>query len=119
EARWGEACHASIRRALEKEPDRRFTFLHAVMPRGELGIGRKKMAEMAFASFYVDVEHGQLLSDNGYHEFPYQVPRWSTGSRGIYGDSPAMLALPDVKMLNAMSKTAIIAAQKSVDPPLL
>lgn len=120
EARWGEACHPGIRRALEKEPDRRFTFLHAVMPRAELGEVRKKAAaEMPFASFYVDVEHGQLLSDGGYHEFPYQVPRWSTGSRGIYGDSPAMLALPDVKMLNAMSKTTIIAAQKSVDPPLL
>lgn len=118
-ARWGEACHPAIQRALEKEPDRRFTFLHAVMPRDEAGHQRRGTAAMAFASQYVDVEHGQLLSDGGYHEFPYQVPRWSTGSRGIYGDSPAMLALPDVKMLNAMSKTTIIAAQKAVDPPLL
>ncbi|WP_374374815.1 portal protein [Dongia sp.] len=117
-ARWGEACHPAIQRALEKEPDRRFTFLHAVMPRDEAG-PQKRGTAMAFASQYVDVEHGQLLSDGGYHEFPYQVPRWSTGSRGIYGDSPAMLALPDVKMLNAMSKTTIIAAQKAVDPPLL
>lgn len=118
-ARWGEACHPAIQRALEKEPDRRFTFLHAVMPRNETGSKKSGAAAMAFASHYVDVEHGQLLSDGGYHEFPYQVPRWSTGSRGIYGDSPAMLALPDVKMLNAMSKTTIIAAQKAVDPPLL
>ena len=74
---------------------------------------------MPFVSHYVDVEHGILLSTGGYHEFPYQVPRWSTASRGLYGDSPAMMALPDVKMLNAMSKTTIIAAQKAVDPPLL
>jgi hypothetical protein len=119
-ARWGDACHPAIQRALEKEPDRRFTFLHAVMPRDEAGAPQRGAAkEMAFASHYVDVEHGQMLSAGGYHEFPYQVPRWSTGSRGIYGDSPAMLALPDVKMLNAMSKTTIIAAQKAVDPPLL
>lgn len=117
--RWGDTCHASIQRALEKEPDRRFTFLHAVMPREDVQGGRHDAAGMGFASFYVDVENRTLLSEGGYHDFPYQVPRWSTASRGLYGDSPAMLALPDVKMLNAMSKTTIIAAQKAVDPPLL
>jgi len=117
--RWGDKCHASVLRAIEKEPDRRFTFLHAVMPRAEVAGGRHDAAGMAFASFYVDVENRQLLSEGGYHDFPYQVPRWSTASRGLYGDSPAMLALPDVKMLNAMSKTTIVAAQKAVGPPLL
>lgn len=127
--RWGDKCHPSLLRALEKEPDRRFTFLHAVMPREDVareGVTRKGVvpgrfdpAGMDFASFYIDVENRQLLSEGGYHDFPYQVPRWSTASRGLYGDSPAMLALPDVKMLNAMSKTTIVAAQKAVDPPLL
>jgi hypothetical protein len=117
--RWGDKCHASLLRALEKEPDRRFSFLHAVMPREDVAQGRFDRAGMAFASFYIDVENRLLLSEGGYHDFPYQVPRWSTASRGLYGDSPAMLALPDVKMLNAMSKTTIVAAQKAVDPPLL
>ena len=116
--RWGDACHPAIRRAVEKEPDRRFSFLHAVMPRGKTS-GSGTGPNMPFVSHYVDVEHGILLSTGGYHEFPYQVPRWSTASRGLYGDSPAMMALPDVKLLNAMSKTTIIAAQKAVDPPLL
>jgi hypothetical protein len=30
-----------------------------------------------------------------------------------------MLALPDIKMLNAMAKTTIVAAQKAADPPIL
>jgi hypothetical protein len=37
----------------------------------------------------------------------------------MYGRSPAMNALPDVKMLNTMSKTTIKAAQKQIDPPLM
>lgn len=122
-SRWGEACHPALQRAAEKEPDRRFAFLHAVMPREAGGMEGRAMsahdAETPFVSHYVDVEHGLLLASGFYHEFPYQVPRWSTATRGLYGDSPAMLALPDIKMLNAMSKTTIIAAQKSVDPPLL
>jgi hypothetical protein len=113
-SRWGDACHPALQRAAAKEPDRRFSFLHAVLPRADSSQG-----EAPFVSHYVDIEHGLLLSSGAYHEFPYQVPRWSTATRGLYGDSPAMLALPDIKMLNAMSKTTIIAAQKSVDPPLL
>ena len=54
-----------------------------------------------------------------FKEFPFVVPRYLKASHEIYGRSPAMTALPDVKMLNEMSKTTIKAAQKQVDPPLL
>ncbi|HEY4161987.1 MAG TPA: portal protein [Dongiaceae bacterium] len=122
--KWGEKCSPAVQRALEKEPERRFPFLHAVMPRADasaMGAApRGRIAKsMPFASYYIDIEGRVLLDEGGYMEFPYQVPRWSTASRGTYGDSPAMLALPDIKMLNAMSKTTIVAAQKAVDPPLL
>ena len=48
----------------------------------------------------------------------FLVPRYLKASHEIYGDHQ-MTALPDVKMLNEMSKTTIKAAQKQVDPPLL
>jgi hypothetical protein len=48
------------------------------------------------------------------------VPRYLKASFELgYGRSPAMTALPDVKMLNKMSETTIRAAQKQVDPPLM
>ena len=64
-------------------------------------------------------ESGFLLSEKGFNEFPYAVPRYLKSSNEIYGRSPAMNALPDVKMLNLMSKTSIKAAQKQIDPPLM
>ena len=60
-----------------------------------------------------------MLSEKGFNEFPFAVPRYLKSSNEIYGRSPAMNALPDVKMLNVMSKTSIKAAQKQIDPPLL
>ena len=122
--KWGERCSDAVIRAAAKEPERRFDFLHAVLPRAEAAAGQRdgrsrNARSLAYASYHVELEGRRLLSEGGYAEFPFQVPRWSTASRGVYGDSPAMLALPDVKMLNAMSKTTIIAAQKAVDPPLL
>ena len=117
---WGDRAGENVVRAHEKEPERKFTFIHAVYPRDDHN-PRKVLDHRgkAFRSCYVNVEKRQLVHEGGYYEFPYQVARWSTASRGVYGDAPAMLALPDIKMLNAMSKTTIVAAQKVADPPIL
>jgi hypothetical protein len=117
--RWPDGLSQPILRAAEKEPERRFPFLHAVVPSGELGTSRKTGGGRKFASVYIDVEGRSVLGQGGYYEFPYQVPRWSSRSRAVYGDGPGMLALADVKMINAMSRTTIVAAQKAADPPLL
>jgi hypothetical protein len=47
------------------------------------------------------------------------VPRWVKHTREIYGRSPGMTALPDIKMLYRMETTVIRAAEKAVDPPIM
>jgi hypothetical protein len=59
------------------------------------------------------------MSEGGYQTFPYAVSRYVTAPKEIYGRSPAMTILPDIKMINEMSKTVMRAAHKIVDPPLL
>lgn len=114
---WGDRLSPTVARAAEKEPERKFSFLHAVLPADELPEAK---SNRPFASVYVDVEGKHVLDrGRGYFEFPYQVPRWATRSRSVYGDGPGMLALPDAKMVNAMSKTTLVGAQKVVDPPIL
>lgn len=88
-----------------------WTIIHAVYPEG-----------MRWKScWYCD----ELKSDDGpiregrFNSFPYYVPRWTKMSNEAYGRSPAMTCLPDVKMINTMSRTVIKAAQKVVDPPLI
>jgi hypothetical protein len=60
-----------------------------------------------------------MLKESGFNEFPYVIPRWTKISGEVYGRSPAMKALPDIKMVNEMMKATIRAAQKVVDPPLM
>nr|NIQ91452.1 hypothetical protein [Deltaproteobacteria bacterium] len=55
----------------------------------------------------------------GFDDFPFMVPRFVKDSVSTYGRSPAMTALPDVKMVNKMSEVTIRAAQKQIDPPLM
>ena len=53
-----------------------------------------------------------------FFEFPYIVSRWTKLTHEVYGRSPGMKALPDIKMINEVMKTTIRSAQKVVDPPL-
>lgn len=115
--RWGrENVSRKVAERVASRPDDSVAILHAVMPAEEVQ-GRK--AVQPYASIYVELENRHILSEAGYFEFPYVVSRYVTGPREVYGRSPAMTALADIKMLNEMSKTAIKAAQKAVDPPLL
>lgn len=94
--------------------------IHAVYPRDskDRDPDAKNALNMEFASCYFEHETAQLLEESGFPEFPYLVVRWSKYSGEVYGRSPGMMALPDVKMLQAMELTKIKLMQKAADPPM-
>jgi len=104
---------------ITKKPLDEFTVIHAVEPNDLYVKGSKKSKDFPIKSCYVLLEEHILLEEGGFMEFPYMVPRWSKTSGEVYGRSPAMMCLPDVKMVNEMMKTTIRAAQKATDPPLM
>ena len=113
------AVSTNISVVAKKDPYEEVEILHAVYPRSDFDPKKQDKDNMPFASIYLDASSGDELSVSGFREFPFVVPRYLKASHEIYGRSPAMTALPDVKMLNEMSKTTIKSAQKQVDPPLL
>ena len=116
---FGDSLSEEARNKVEKDPFDEIDILHAVYPRQDFNPTKKDKENMEFESVYLEYKNGNELSVGGFVEFPFVVPRYLKASHEIYGRSPAMTALPDVKMLNEMSKTTIKAAQKQVDPPLL
>jgi hypothetical protein len=117
--RFGDAVPEKIIKISQKDPYREFEVIHAVEPSETYGEPLKKPTKKAFKSCYILLEEKTLLEEGGFDEFPYMVPRWSKVAGEIYGRSPSMTSLPDIKMVNAMMKTIIKAAQKITDPPLL
>jgi hypothetical protein len=117
--KFGDAVSADVQTKAKKDPYEEIELLHAVYPRSDFNPNKKDKSNMPFESVYMEFKNGNELSVGGFREFPFVVPRYLKASNEIYGRSPAMTALPDVKMLNEMSKTTIKAAQKQVDPPLL
>ena len=117
--RFGNKVSTKVTTVANKDPYEEIDIVHAVYPRSDFDITKQDSSNMPFESVYMEYGSGDELSVSGFREFPFVVPRYLKASHEIYGRSPAMTALPDVKMLNEMSKTTIKAAQKQVDPPLL
>lgn len=103
-------------------PMEEFEIVHAVFPRTDDFADKRFNGDspkrFPYASFYVLCKDATILRESGFREFPYSVPRWSKISGEIYGRSPGMKALPDIKMLNQMMKTTLRAAQLVIAPPL-
>lgn len=116
---WGEACSDQIRDRVEEHPEEKVEILHAVFPRTDrdpFGIG---VSNFPWACVYLETSSRHLLEESGYMEMPYMVPRWSKAAGDTYGRGPGLTALSDVRVLNAMARTALMAAEKMSDPPLM
>jgi len=110
-----DAAHA----ALEKEPDKEFEIIHCIMPRAEVDPTKADFRGMPFASYYVSVKDEMQLSEGGFTSFPYAISRYVTAPGEIYGRSPAMTALPSIKVLNEQKKTLLTQGHRVVNPVLL
>lgn len=118
--RWGSKSGKSVLKHMqEKKLDAKFFIIHAIQPRKVRDKSKKDTLNLPFEDVYILQVDEHILEENGYHEFPLPVGRFYKSPMEVYGRSPAMTALPDVKMLNEVMKTTIKAAQKAVDPPLI
>ena len=104
---------------LKKAPFDDIDLVHVVKPRNTYNPKKLDKQNMPFTSIYFEYDSGHIISQGGFKEFPYVVPRYLKASNELYGRSPGMNALPDVKVLNKMVEVGMKAAQKQVDPPLL
>lgn len=121
--RWGEErLPEKLLKAAENpnEQTTEFEFVHIVLPNAEYNPKRSDARGKEWASLYVSMDSKELVTEpGGYNSFPYSVSRYVIAPDEVYGRGPAMMALPDIKMLNEMAKTDIRAVHKLVDPPLL
>jgi len=114
-----ERLPTKVREALDKEPNKLQPLLHVVMPNDDRNPRLKDTTNKPFSSIHIWLPGKEILLEGGFDEFPFMVPRWSKVPGENYGRSQAMTVLPDIKMLQAMSKTVLKAAQKVTDPPLM
>lgn len=73
-----------------------------------------------YVSIYYDVVHQTILEAVGIFDTIYVIPRWQTVSGSQYAFSPATVAaLPDARLIQAMTYTLLEAGEKATNPPLI
>lgn len=95
--------------------------VHAVEPNTEWDNQKLESKYKKFRSVYYETaaHDSQYLSDKGFDEFPIIAPRWQTIGEDIYGISPGMEALSDVKSLQIEQKRKLQGIDKMVTPPMV
>jgi Bacteriophage head to tail connecting protein len=61
----------------------------------------------------------QIGKEGGYHSMPGLVMRWRNTSGSMWGNSPAMLALPDILTLNQLVEMTLNSLEKVIDPAIM
>ena len=67
---------------------------------------------------WFEMEGDFELESSGYDTFPFVIPRWGKDSSEVFGRSPAVNCMADIKTLNQMDRTMLRTAQKACDPPV-
>jgi hypothetical protein len=101
--RRGDELSDAVKRTMEKNPDEKLEFVHAIYPRKGYD-GGVLARNMPFASCHVEMKTSKLVRESGYHEQPFVCPRWSVLPNLPYGLGPASIALPDARSLNELKR---------------
>lgn len=98
--------------------DEKEEYLHAIGPREDYDPRSMFATRKRFYSIFVHVKSQRLINEGGHDRFPWLIPRWRKVTGEKYGRSPTIKMLRDIRVMNAMSKAALSAAMKEVDPPV-
>ena len=103
--------------------DAQVPVVHMMMPRrsSDRDYSKKDGLNMPFKSCYLEegaANADEMLSESGYERLPAYVPRWDVLSGDIYGRSPGMDNLGDIKQLQHQQKRKAQAIDKMVNPPM-
>lgn len=117
-------CSMTVRDLFNKGAyDSPATVIQLIEPRRQRDPGKRDAKNMRFSSVYFepgrDDAADRFLSESGFNRFPVLAPRWVVTGNDIYGTSPGMECLGDVKQLQHQQLRKGQAIDYQVQPPLV
>jgi hypothetical protein len=115
-----KTTHQKIKDRLTKEPFAKVKCRRVIVPSHCYVAPGQEARKQPFTSLYLDTENKVTLEESGRWNRGFSVPRWQTVSGSPYAYSPAVIAaLPDARLIQAMTLTLLEAGEMAVRPPLL
>ena len=95
-------CSTTVKNLYDRGSlDQWITIIHAIEPRADRDLSKRDALNMPYRSVYFEIggDQNKFLSEGGFKKFNALCPRWAVSGGDIYGNSPGMEALGDVKQL--------------------
>lgn len=113
---FGDKLHPDIIKDAEKKPFTEHEVMHIVV---ESDMYDDKTSRPWWSIWY-DGAHDTLIQADPIWTGFYRIPRWQTVSGSQYSYSPATVAaLPDARLIQAMTFTLLEAGEKATSPPMI
>lgn len=110
--------HPRVKEIVEKDPYQEIDCMHLVIPT-ELH-GKYKDFKTPYVSVYIDIQNKYIMEETGITNPMYIIPRWVKVGTTQYAFSPAVTAaLPDARLIQAMTLVLLEAGEKAVTPPMI
>lgn len=114
---FGDKCHQKVNEMCAKAPFDTVPCMHLVVDAemyDEAPNGAPRW------SIWYDLQHSHLIEAKPLLGKHYIIPRWQTVSGSQYSYSPATVcALPDARLIQAMTFTLLEAGEKATSPPII
>ena len=114
---FGSKLHRNVTAKMERRPFEEVECMHIVVD-SDLYDGDARGRPRW--SVYYDCDNHYVIEATPIWGKHYIIPRWQTVAGSQYAFSPATIAaLPDARLLQAMTMTLLEAGEKAVNPPLI
>ena len=118
-----DAVSESVRQNYDRgNHEAQVTLLHAIRPRYRRDPGKIDNQNMPWESIYMEwgnsAKRSGLLRVSGFERFPVLAPRWEPNGMDVYGGSPGMDVLGDVKQLQHEQQRKGQVIDHQTDPAL-
>lgn len=116
-----ENVSEEVRQCIENsDTEKYFNVMHVIEPNKFRNIGFSDNKNMPFINCYyeADGDNESILELSGFEEQPFFGPRWTVNGTNVYGSSPAMEALGDLSMLQALEGDSLEGILKQLQPPM-
>lgn len=115
-------CSMTVRNLYDRGSlEQWITVMHTIEPRHDRDPTKRDSVNMAYKSIYFEMGQDndtKFLRESGYKQFPALCPRWAKQADDIYGSSPAMDALGDIKQLQHEQLRKAQGIDYQTKPPL-
>lgn len=119
---WERASATTKRLWDQKNYDEQIEIIHMIQPRRtkDRDLTRMDGLNRPYADLYFEAgaDRDVFLREDGFNRLPVFVPRWDVLGGDVYGYSPGMEQLGDIKQLQHEQKRKAQAIDKMVNPPM-